>query len=838
MTYLLLRDIIIVTFVTEKVTYNILQNWNIYVIIYVINQFLFRYQGGENMFTIILVLVIAGIILFVPTIITVVVIACIKADNNQKQDNYVINNNNEYQPKPPAPPREKLSASAIMLLIGTAFIVLAAITFVVANWVDMNPTGRVFALLAESILGFGISVLLKKVIRLNRTSMAFYMIGSIIAVISLITAGYYNLLGDWFAVGGGGAALLYGVSALTVSAASFAVYPIYKSKAFSYIGTSFISVAIIFFCIQPTEYYKQFAPVIAMAQLIITAVIHLLKPQKNTEMERPITIVGDISAVLYQIMAGAYVLATTFDPTVYTFAVLAVLLVQLLIYGIFKNQRWMFVFFNIIGIYTGFVVTGIFENDLGEDKTMLLFAFITLAFYVINRLIPNNLTECHVITLIASVLGSIVSLLAENDDYFWVNLIVPAVTSLGIASYGLNKEKAIQTASGIFAPILPFFMALFLDNKLNYNYTISPDETKTFAFGLLAAVYIAVSAFFIFLPKINFNFYAKYPVKSQVIIYTNMICATAVLLNISGYSQLFMIPVAICIVHFAVSYAMSCNITAAGSVISLIMLVNSILNHYLDEDTDTGMYIMFGLFVVLIIISRIVFPDGFSVKKENKTLIDVILLSSWTAVMTFPFFDRTAFFLRTIGIAVFIAGFIKRNTKQETTAVILSFSSALACFSFMTRPFLTPDSSMIASKINIAIFALLGVAYRYIWKNHPNGSKITSTIIFIISFASLIIDGIVFDSVANKIFVLTVTAGVLVLSFFVKSKTWFLVSSIALVIMTIFSTIRYFNSAGWWLYLLIVGVVFITIASVNEVCKKNGETMKSTVAKKFSDWTW
>lgn len=791
------------------------------------------------MLTILAIILIAGLILFIPAIITVIVIACIKSDNKKRQEMQGYYENGVYiPPKPPEPrpPREKLSASAVMLLIGTAFIVLAAITFVAANWVDMSPLGRVFALLAESSLGFGISVLLKKVIKLNRTSMAFYMIGSIIAVVSLITAGYHELLGSWFAVGGDGAALLYGASALTVAAASFAACPIYNSKAFNYIGTSFVSLAIVFFCIQPTEYYKEFAAVISLAQFAVTAVIHFLKPQKDTVMERPIVLIGDISAVVYQILACLYVLATTFEPTVYTFAVLVSLLVQLVVYGIFKKQKWMFIFFNLIGIYTGFVVAGLAEDTIGEDNTMLLFAFITAVFYVVNRLIPNNLASCHIITLIGICFGSIISLVAGNEEHFWANLVVPAITSLGIASYGLNKDVSIQTAAGIFAPILPFFMALFMNDKLSD--VNSADEIKTAVFGVLVFAYTAAAAFFVFLPKISFKLHAKHPVKSQVIIYTNMICAAAVIFNISGYSQLFMIPVILCIIHFAVSYAMSCNITAVGSVAGLIILTDSVLKHYIGRYDEPRMYTMFGLFVIFIVVSRIIFPDGFSVKTEERTRIDVILLSSWTAVIPFPFFDRTSFFLRLIAVAVFIAGFIKRNTDKENACVMLSISSALACFAFMTRPFLTPDSSMIASKVNIAIFALLGVAYRFIWKNHPNGSKIVSTIIFIISFASLIIDGMVFDNVANRIFVLAVTAGVLVFSFFVKSKTWFTASSIALVIMTVFSTVRYFNSAGWWLYLLIVGAVFIAIASVNEVCRKNGETMKSTVAKKFSDWTW
>lgn len=791
------------------------------------------------------IILIAGVMMAIPAAITLIIIACVKSSKKEEKQFYIINGERvelppipPKTPKPPKPPRPKLSASAVMLLIGTAFIVLGAITFVAANWVKMNALGRVFALLAESALGFGISVLLKKVIKLNRTSMSFYMIGSIIAVIAFITAGYYRLLGDWFAVDGDGFALLYSVSSLIVASASFAGYSLYNSKAFNYIGSAFTSLAIVFLCIQPTENYEQFAPVIALAQLIMTAVIHFLKPQKNTDMERPVVLVGDISAVVYQILACLYVLWTTFDPTIYTFLVLIILLAQLLVYGIFKNKKYMFPLFNLAGLYTGMIISFLAEDKIGKYDAMLLFSFITLAFCLVNRFIPKNLASCKVITLIGVVIGSIVSLSAVNRETLWAGFIVPAITSVIIASYGLNQDKSVQTASGLAFPIIPFLMAVFFNSNLMLVTHMGSDERITLAYGLLVLIYVLTAGFFVYLPKINFSFYANHPVKSQAIIYTSMISATAVLLSISRYSQLFMIPVILCIAHFVVSYSMSCNITATGTVIGFIFLTNSILKHYLDDDSDMRLYIMLGLFIVLVVISRIVFPDGFSVKSDNKTLIDVILLSSWTAVIPFPIANRATFFLRTIALAVFIAGFVKRNTKQETACVLVSVSATIACFAFITRPFLTPASSMIASKVNIAIFALLGAAYMIIWKNNKSVSKSASTIIFVLSFISLMIDGLIFDNIGNRIFVLAVTAGVLVLSFFLKSKTWFTVSSISLVVLTISSTYRYFNSAGWWLYLLIVGVVFITIASINEICKKNGETMKSKVSKTFSDWTW
>ncbi|MDE7225379.1 MAG: hypothetical protein K2N49_00730, partial [Ruminococcus sp.] len=175
---------------------------------------------------------------------------------------------------------------------------------------------------------------------------------------------------------------------------------------------------------------------------------------------------------------------------------------------------------------------------------------------------------------------------------------------------------------------------------------------------------------------------------------------------------------------------------------------------------------------------------------------------------------------------------------KKDASVLFSVSATIASFAFMIRPFLNPDESMIRSKITLGIIFLLGVAYRIIWRDFPNISKNASTFIFIISFIGLMIDGIIYDNAGNRIFVLAVTSAILIWSFFIKSKTWFIVSSTALVIITAVSTFRYFNKAGWWIYLLIVGAIFIFIATVNEICRKKGGTVKSELLKHFSDWNW
>jgi hypothetical protein len=282
---------------------------------------------------------------------------------------------------------------------------------------------------------------------------------------------------------------------------------------------------------------------------------------------------------------------------------------------------------------------------------------------------------------------------------------------------------------------------------------------------------------------------------------------------------------------------MKCNITAAGSVIALVVTLKEIIGENIVSDRISD-YLMFGLFAVLVIASRVIFPESLICKKNDRINIDVLLPVSVIALFGISGIDNVTSFLIYIAIAVFVAAFIKKNTNKNAAAVILSVSAFFVAFAFITRQFFVFDSSLVSSKINLGIILLLGVVYRFIWRNHKDASRIISTIMFILAFAGLIVDGIGHDNMFNRIFVLAVTAAVLIFSFYAKSKTWFSVSSIALLILTILLTAKYFTSAGWWVYLLAVGVIFIAIAAANEASRKKGESIKATVTKTFSDWTW
>ncbi|MDE5835314.1 MAG: hypothetical protein K2H26_07330, partial [Ruminococcus sp.] len=492
-----------------------------------------------------------------------------------------------------------------------------------------------------------------------------------------------------------------------------------------------------------------------------------------------------------------------------TYFIMLATLVQLIGYGIYLNNPTLKGLQSILSIMTAFTfVSDVMEH---ENNEVMLFSAITLAIYSANRFIPclkNRFSE--IFTFGFAVYSAVAS--ATLSDKF--SVIVPVIMSLLIMSYAFAESKSVQVLAGLCSPVLPVIVATNFSGDI-YDIYI--------AYGVLVIALCAVTAGIIFLPKYAFGLYAKFPRKTDTILYTNMLVAGIIAVSITDNPETPFLALTACIIHIVVSAFMKNNWTGIFSLFGIINLFSEIT---FREDNQT--YIMFSLFCGLILLARVFFKDGFIVRKNNTTRLDIIMIVAWYAITyMFSVAGKTESFFQTIATAMYIANFIRRKTNKTTSSVMLSVSAVLTAIAFINRPFLVVESEMVSSKITLAIIMAVGIAYRYIWKNSPKVSKNLSDAIFILSFAGLVRDVMFYSQIGNTIFGLAVTAVILIVSFSAKNRKWFGISSIALVTITVWASMKYFGKLDWWAYLFIAGILFIAVASVNEYFKSHN--------KKFSD---
>ncbi|MDE6780936.1 MAG: hypothetical protein K2J40_05705 [Ruminococcus sp.] len=683
-------------------------------------------------------------------------------------------------------PVRKFSGSEIMFIIGTVFIVLSGIAFGCAGWVNTSPAGRVFIMLAVSGVMYGAGVVFRKFLKLDGTASAFGVIGIILLAVTNITAGYYELFGEWLSVDGDGCCMLYALSALIVAGAAFAQSKLSDITAFKYLSCMSLTATVIFLAGQISDGYDTFAIIMVLLQTFMAVWLVF-----GTIFNEVIKKSAGMSMVIFSILALIWAVDKTVVPDGTAYFIVFVTLIQLIGYGIYLKSSVLKGLQSVVSVWVTFMLCSEAKTD---DTEIMIFSGIMLAVYSANRFIPclrNKFSE--LLTLGFAVWSAVFA--ATLDDN--TALAIPVILSGLIMSYAFSKSKTAQVISGLASPILPFIIALLRSSYTAFN---------IFAVSMCLSTILLMR----FFPKKN----------SRTVLYANMLAAgISLMLMAFDIPQNIFLLMMICFFHTAVSCLMPNNWTGMFSVGGFTAVAVQL---------EISNYKMFAVFCGMMILARIFFKDKLIKKSECTTKCDIIMPS---ALLVFTYFEGNIF-LALMTAAVFFANLVRRKTNRTFANWVLSISSFLTMLAMLNRPFLLPDSEIIDSKITLAIITLMGAAYRYIWKNSPKVSKFLSETIFILAFAGLVWDIMDYSQAMNTIFGLAVIAVVLVISFTAKNLKWFRISSLAIVVITLWAGTTYFERLEWWAYLFIAGILFIAVAAVNEYFKKNGKKLSDI----FADW--
>lgn len=762
------------TFVTHNVTDDIFKSLRTYGI-------MFHRKGRDYMNELILLILLVFVVLPVAVLIGIIkfiiwIVRKIKGSSNESAEESPVEKK----------PVRKFSGSEIMFIIGTVFIVLSGIAFGCAGWVNTSPAGRVFIMFAVSGVMYGAGVVFRKLLKLDGTASAFGVIGIILLAVTNITAGYYELFGEWLSVNGDGCCMLYAVSALIVAGASFFQSKLSDLTAFKYLSCMSLTATVIFLAGQIADGYDTFAVIMVLLQTAVAVWLVF-----GTIFNEVIKKSAGMSMVIFSILALIWAVDKTAVPDGATYFIMLVTLIQLVGYGIYLKNSVLKGLQSIVSVWLTFMICGQAKTD---DTEIMIFSGIMLAVYSANRFIPclkNKFSE--ILTLGFAVWSAVFTATLDND----MILAIPVILSGLIMSYTFSKSKTVQVISGLASPILPFITAL-------------PHSSYT-AFNIFAVCMCLSTVLLMrFLPEKN----------SRTVLYSNMFSAGMILLIMAfDIPENIFLLIMICLFHTAVACLMSNNWTGMFSVGGFTAVAVQL------EVSD---YKMFAVFCGMMILARIFFKDRLIKKSECTTKCDIIIPST---LFVFTYFEGNIF-LALMTTAVFFANLVRRKTNRTFANWVLSISAFLTMLAIINRPFMIPDSEAVDRKITLAIITLMGIAYKYIWKNSPKVSKFLSENVFILAFAGLVADIINYNEALNTIFGLVVIAVVLVVSFTAKNLKWFRISSLAIVIITLWAGTTYFERLEWWAYLFIAGILFIAVAGVNEYFKKNGKKLSDI----FADW--
>ncbi len=144
-------------------------------------------------------------------------------------------------------PKQPFSPIPLLLVAGVIFLFLGGIIFLTNTWDVLPDAVRALSLLSASLVAFGANALAERVFKLQKTGLAFYILGCIFLPMALGGIGVFHLLGEWFSFAGDGAGLLWSVICLSVSGTTYLGQKNYKNSVLVWLSLAGTAGAWIFF---------------------------------------------------------------------------------------------------------------------------------------------------------------------------------------------------------------------------------------------------------------------------------------------------------------------------------------------------------------------------------------------------------------------------------------------------------------------------------------------------------------------------------------------------------------------------------------------------------------
>lgn len=750
-----------------------------------------------------------------------------------------INNQSKNTPQSHNEPKKEIRSISILFAIGVAFVIIAGFIFSTAIWVYLSNTSRTGIIALTAAFFFAISALARKKFKINNTSDAFFMLGSVFSVISFITAGYFNLFGDWFSINGEGSLMFFSVSALIFSAFSALGIKLIKKSIYIY-SMLFSSIASIAFVLAylSDEKYTTFALFISIFSSLLSIIYILLKKIIPERFCKSVKFTHITTRIIFGTITIPFLFSGIIKWHIFSFLICLLIFAELTAYGIKMNNKLMLSIqsiFAVASLYEIFFKLSIITDD--NILPFFLFTMAVIALILIYRSVKSlNTFFSEKIFISTSFISACFLLETSLLPYGILSMLgVEFILILSALDFKILFSKLYR----IILP-LPIIIIAFEINdyfhfylKSSYYYYSLIICSIIFIFIAFACGYIIKSDRRFVLIKYSFEFFSGL-----------ILAGVSFSFSINALAYVFIMLFSV--VLFAEIYSSEKNIHsiiplfAFFSSISQLIHINS--DYYLDAG-DTLTFISIIMCAVMICTSRIIFNKSIHIKDENKSHWDTFCVGAFFSIILADtssniFSNKARTFIILTELAVFAANLYRKKHSNLFNSITITCSVALFSIALINRPFLNISNDLIASKFTLLIIAAFGYIARKIWHKNQRFSINFSFSVYSLVYGLLLIDALINESLLNTLFVLCTSLVILIYSFMVKKKKWFLISASGLTGLTIYITKDLLLEIDWWIYLLLAGILLISIAATNEYFKNKTNNLKKLAGRFFEDWSW
>lgn len=724
------------------------------------------------------------------------------------------------------------SSASILFGIGITFVILSGFIFSTAIWVYLDDLTRTGILALAALLFFGISALARKRFFLNNTSLSFYMLGMFFSAITFITAGYFTLFGKWLSVSGNGRCLFFALTALIVTGFSFLALQLYRKKFYLYTLLYSAVIAAAFLLGHASRDYSEFALYISLFAAAVSAIHYYVGNKTGRNVIAPVTHVLITIRVLFFCMAFPLLILEFMNWSVFSWLICSLFLAELSYYGTAKNSKVLLSLQSITVLVFCLELCILISKHSGGSMAQLIFTLFIAALTLSYRYRKFLYTICgDLVFMMSAFINSILLLHTALFPYGAASiLILEALLLVTALSSGNIFRKFIR----IFLP-LPLFL-------LTWRIAVTgniPDWAQPFCicaglFTLLAFLYAHISK------KDNRFVSMKYSLEFFAGIALILSAMTSV--NVTSYVFVILLS----IILFAEFHTSNKNMHSLLPLFALFIAMDDFIYEAGASRMEVSSLTMAVSLLMcggMTLSSRLLYAKNFHKRKEEISFWDTpsigILLCPCLIHHNCMLFGHPAKqFLALAELSVFAANLHRKEHNRIFNSIVLTVSAVSFSFALVHRPFFVVDNAVIDTKISLLIFLAFGYVFQKIWQEHKALASGVFSAIQMLAYLFLLFDGLMRVTLLNTLLILSISLAILLTSFIIKRKRWFIASAVGLVGLTLYVMKDFLAKIDWWVYLLLVGILLISIATANEYFKSKGKKRKKKAGRLFEDWTW
>lgn len=384
----------------------------------------------------------------------------------KKQDNTEpLPPKNSAEKNPPARELPKISSINIMLILGALLIILAGLIFATTTWKVLGNGVKAAMILSFSAVFFAASSLSERKLKLPKTGMLFYILGSAFLPITIIASGYFQVFGVYLSLFGRGKALVIAAAFASLAAVSAKGSFDYRKKPFVWCSLLSISGTVMSLICQISDKAEIVSLLVAVYSLIVI-LLSSFAEKKLAENKVLSDIIKQFSLLNTAVLSVSAIYASFVGGE--TAAAACGLFAAAYIFGAFSDKNGFGGALPFLMFLSFALFAGVSPDDFSEGTYVVAVIATVVTVLSFLKVLPEKLMQAFIIlsNICITVSAAAIGLSVLADDVTLIKVIIFALLSAEILLLGIFRRK--ETSGKIMMGVFSFSLCATLCMSVSF----------------------------------------------------------------------------------------------------------------------------------------------------------------------------------------------------------------------------------------------------------------------------------------------------------------------------------------------------------------------------------